>query len=287
MRKLLGSLMRITTADGLELHGVLYEPPLPTQKVVLHIHGWTGNFYENAFLDHIAAACIRHGYAFLACNTRGAGFVQEFLQKDGRSVTYVKIGGSLERFEDSILDIQAVVNHLEKSGYREFVIEGHSTGCQKAVYYSSTTKDPRVAGIILLEPADDPTIVASLLGNRYTEAIDYAQNLLAHNKPDALMPDWVLSGTLLSAQKFLSIADPHSIEGSILHVPGKFRLARGITCPLLVISASNSEYQDAVVMQKCLRGAVKTIDAHIIPDSGHWFFGHETWVGGIIGRWLG
>ena len=48
------SLHRITTSDGIELVGLLYEPEVATKKILVHVHGMAGNFYENKFLDAIA-----------------------------------------------------------------------------------------------------------------------------------------------------------------------------------------------------------------------------------------
>jgi pimeloyl-ACP methyl ester carboxylesterase len=286
MSSLLGRLVRIQTGDGLELHGLLYEPPHSTTKVVLHVHGWTGNFYENVFLDYIAKACIKQGYSFLSFNTRGAGFVQEFLKKWDGHVEYVKVGGSLEHFEDSVIDIRAAIEFLKTAGYCHFVLEGHSTGCQKAAHYISAQKDSAIKGLIFLEPADDPSIVKKFLDDRHREAMDYAAGLVADNKPDDPMPGWVPFGVQLSAQKFLSIADPNSIEGDILHVSGDFQVMKTMTCPLLVISASNSEYQDATTMQQKIGEVLSGATQHIIPDSGHWFFGHEEQLGSLVGDWL-
>src|SRR6266852_8465867 len=109
MNKLTGEITRIKTEDGLELQGIFYEPQEKSDKVVIHIHGWTGNFYENVFLDNIAHACVELGYAFLSFNTRGAGFVQEFLKKRDNKAEYVKIGGSLEMFEDCLVDIKSAI----------------------------------------------------------------------------------------------------------------------------------------------------------------------------------
>ncbi len=286
MNELKGQLVRITTSDGLELHGIFYEPTQKTNKVVVHIHGWTGNFYENVFIDYIADACLKNGYSFLSFNTRGAGFVREFLKKQNNTIKYIKIGGSLEHFEESIIDIQAALHFLKKKDYHDFILEGHSTGCQKAAYYTFKTQDPLIKGLIFLEPADDPSIVKKFMGDRYREAMEIARRLIANKKPDHPMPDWVPFGVQLSAQKFLSIAEPTSVEGRILYVPGDFQDMKKLICPLLAISASDSEYQDAHVMQKKLKETMKNLQTHIIPHSGHWFFGHEEKVGKIISKWL-
>ncbi len=286
MKKLKGELSRITTEDGLRLHGIFYEPLEKSEKVLIYIHGWTGNFYENILIEYIASACVNNGYAFLSFNTRGAGFIQEFIKKKGRSVEYVKIGGSLEKFEDCLIDIKAAIVFLQEKGYSKFILEGHSTGCQKALYYKYKTKDNSIKGLIFLEPADDPSIVKRILAERYEEAISRATKLIQDGKPDKAMPDWVEFGVKLAAQKFLSIANPDSIEGKLLYLPGELYELKSLTCPVLVISADHSEYQNANSMQKRLRKIIKNSTTNIIADSNHWFFEHEEIVGAIISKWI-
>lgn len=286
MKKLKGELSRITTGDGLQLHGILYEPPEKSDKALIHIHGWTGNFYENILIEYIANACVNNGYAFLSFNTRGAGFIQEFIRKKGTSAEYVKIGGSLEKFEDCLIDIKAAIVFLQEKGYSKFILEGHSTGCQKALFYKYKTKDNSIMGLIFLEPADDPSIVKRILAERYEEAINHATKLIQDGTPNEAMPDWVKFGVKLAAQKFLSIADPDSVEGKLLYLPGELHELKSLTCPVLVISADHSEYQDANGMQKILRKIIKNNTMNIVADSSHWFFEREEIVGTIISKWI-
>jgi len=284
--RLKGELVRFTTSDNLELQGILYEPQNKTDKAVIHIHGWTGNFYENVFIEYIAQACLSKGYAFLSFNTRGAGFVQEFLRKSENTVEYIKIGGSLEKFEDCLIDIKAAISFLKIEGFSEFILEGHSTGCQKALYYSHKSNDRGIKGLIFLEPADDPSIIKRILAERYEEAIRYATELVKDGKQNDPMPKWVEFGVNLAAQKFLSIAISDSIEGKLLHLPGKLEELKHLNYPILVISSDHSEYQDAKCMQERIKETAQYSTARIIPDSGHWFFGHEKEVGKIISVWL-
>lgn len=63
-----GELIRITIDDGLELQGMLFEPKKKSDQAVIRIHGWTGNFYENIFIDAIAKEITSKGFAFLTFN---------------------------------------------------------------------------------------------------------------------------------------------------------------------------------------------------------------------------
>ena len=40
-------LVRINSMDEIEQPGILYIPDKTTDKIVIHVHGLNGNFYEN------------------------------------------------------------------------------------------------------------------------------------------------------------------------------------------------------------------------------------------------
>ena len=106
-------LVRINSIDEIEQPGILYTPNEDTYKIVIHVHGLNGNFYENRFLDVLAKSYTDKGYAFLTFNNRGRDFITELLKGNDFTI----IGGSLERFKDCILDIDGVVNWVKEKGY--------------------------------------------------------------------------------------------------------------------------------------------------------------------------
>ena len=57
-------LIRPYSIDGIQLPGLLYTPDIPTNKIVIHIHGMSGNFYEDEFNDNLARVYTNNGYAF-------------------------------------------------------------------------------------------------------------------------------------------------------------------------------------------------------------------------------
>ena len=61
-------LVKVVTADGLELDGFLSRPAT-TNTAVLHIHGSAGFFYENYFIREIAKGLYNNRIAYLTVNT--------------------------------------------------------------------------------------------------------------------------------------------------------------------------------------------------------------------------
>ena len=160
------SFQRITTKDGLELHGLLFEPDKKTSNALIYIHGWIGNFYENKFIDHIVKEVVLNGFAFLTFNNRGAGIINDFIKRKKSKVDYMRIGGSLEEFTDCIFDIKAAIDFLSERGYKKIILQGYSLGCQKATFYKYKTKDKRMKGLVLLAPVDDVSFTKELLKNK-------------------------------------------------------------------------------------------------------------------------
>ena len=146
-------LVRINSIDEIEQPGILYTPNENTNKIVIHVHGLNGNFYENRFLDILAKSYTDKNYAFLTFNNRGRDFITELLKGNDFTV----IGGSLERFKDCILDIEGIVNWVKAKGYNEIILEGHSYGCNKVLYYYKHKKDDKIKKIVLLAPCDIPS----------------------------------------------------------------------------------------------------------------------------------
>jgi hypothetical protein len=93
-----GEYCRTLTRDGLELQGFLAIPEAgPAKTSVLHVHGLAGNFYENRFIDHVAASVVRLGVNFLTINTRGRDYISDFFwERPDGTTQYKQIGGIYE-----------------------------------------------------------------------------------------------------------------------------------------------------------------------------------------------
>jgi pimeloyl-ACP methyl ester carboxylesterase len=50
-------------------------------------------------------------------------------------------------------DLRAAVQLLAERGVERVVLLGHSLGSQRIAYYHVATRDPRVAGLVFVEPA--------------------------------------------------------------------------------------------------------------------------------------
>lgn len=285
MKQIKGELVRITTEDGLELHGLFFEPRKKTNKVIVHVHGWVGNFYENKFIDNIAKKATFSGFAFLTFNNRGNGIVTDLIKRNKSKVEYKRIGGSLEKFEDSILDIKAAVDFLNKLGYQKFVLEGHSLGCQKVTYYKYKTKDQRVRGLILLAPVDDVAYTKERLGNKYEESLKLARKEI--KKKNQVLPEWMEFYPMMTTEKFLDIADPNSVPGRLFHYNGNLNEVKSVGCPIFSVFGSKDDYQQKPKDKlTTLKAEVDSCTIKLIENSGHGFVGFEEELASVVGEWI-
>ncbi|MDR3424082.1 MAG: alpha/beta fold hydrolase [Alphaproteobacteria bacterium] len=277
---------RFNTKDGLELHGHLYEPARRTEKIIIHIHGLIGNFYENLFVDAIAREAVENGWALLSFNNRGAGIVTDFVKKRASICAYERIGGSVERFEDSFFDIDAAIRFAVRRGYREITLQGHSLGCQKAVYYCSKAKSKKVRGIIFLAPVDDVACAKTFLGKRIKASLKIAQQL-AQSKKQVRLPAYMEFYPLMSAARFLDIASPESLAGSLLDYNGSMKLLRSLQVPVLAIFCEKDQYQpDSVRALDVLKATLPRCETKLISGGGHLFPKKEKILAKTVSTWL-
>ena len=57
-------LVRINSIDGIEQPGILFSPNNGTNRIIIHVHGLNGNFYENRFIDTLTKVYTDKNYAF-------------------------------------------------------------------------------------------------------------------------------------------------------------------------------------------------------------------------------
>ncbi len=198
------SFHRIYTKDSLELHGLLYEPDKKAKTVLAFIHGMGGNFYENKFLDNLAETLTQNNIAFCPFNNRGNSFMTDFLKKTEKGIKFVTIGNANEKFEDCVLDIKAHIDFLQKQGFTNIHLSGHSLGSPKIAYYAAKTKDKRIKSLIFISPSDMLGLVREE-PKRFKQNITMAKRMIKQKKGNELMPTRVWDEYPITANTYLSI----------------------------------------------------------------------------------
>lgn len=199
--------VRFKASDSVELQGWITN--VEGDTAVVHIHGMSGNGYENYFLDRLREMYAKHGISLFTIDTRGRGIVSSFWQ-GGEIDSWgegTKLGGScFEIFEESVADIQGAIDYLKTFGKAKFILQGHSLGGSKVVNYLVTQNKADIIGAVLLAPTD-MVGWASTDPNHQTY-LQKAKDLVAQGKGTELVGAqcW-LDKTPLSAQTYPTICE--------------------------------------------------------------------------------
>lgn len=195
-------LVRFNATDGINLQG--WYSNADAEVVVIHIHGMSGNGYENKFLDSLRATYSKSKASFLTINTRGHEIVT-WLYGGKKDL----LGGSCyEIFEESVFDIEGAINFVKSRGKTKIILEGHSLGCTKVVNYL-VGKNESIKSAILLAPTDmtgwaktDP---------KHDEYVATAKRLIAEGKlTDLVSFECWEDKTPISAPTYLGICEAGS-----------------------------------------------------------------------------
>lgn len=292
---------RILTTDNLELQGLIFVPNDALKGIVLHLHGLAGNFYENRFLDYMANEYVNRGIAFATVNLRGHDYISDLIKVEDGKIKYVRIGGAYEILEDAEYDIESWIHSLkEKLGVKKIILQGHSTGAIKAIYYlyikDKKGEESHIDGLILLSPSDDIGLQKRNLRDRFTEALNMAKRFIEEKKPEHLMPLDIFFDYPLSAKTYVNIFGENSFYRVLeLTEPSSYayakRILSHIKVPTLIVYG---DYHEAIIkepeyyiarLKELLSNAPK-VDSSIIHGAPHNYLGYEEKVAKIVADWV-
>lgn len=270
-------IVHIRTTDGLTLHGLLSEPKNQTKAMVIHIHGAGGNFYGNKYFATLTESVVDLGVAYLSTNNRG----NHVYELEKGTMYY---GVSLEKFEDCILDIDAWIEFALSRGYEKIILEGHSYGTEKIVYYMNKGKyHDRIIGIMLFGFSDN---VGSQMKYEKKMGKSYRGEAEALNNKDEswkLLSDYFgLCGEMpISAQTYLHgfTEDSENAIALPLRKGKDLTFFQNIKVPILGIISDNEEGEYTIIP---IKDAVQLLklenprtEAYVINDTDHVFTGKE------------
>lgn len=247
--------------DGFWSHGRARRPVL-----LVLVHGMGSQFCRSVLKKELMARGPAAGCDVLSFNNRGSGEAVR-----------------TERFGDCLADLDAALAFGRRAGYRRFVLAGHSTGCQKILYYQSRRQDPRVEALVHLAPGDDYAIVGRDMGAAGRDRLAaWCRLRIAAGKGAEPVPavrrlPEMCAG--FTAQRFLSIADPRQTEAALFQYEGPMRLFSKMALPTLVLFGDREEFAclPPVRMGAILRE--KTASARfrfsLVRGADHGFHGRE------------
>ncbi len=275
--------VEITTPKKVRLYGLWLGPKKP-KKVVVWVHGLGGSMFGKL---GIAEKLVDGETAVLVFNNRGHDTVASIPTAGKKRI---KGGAAHEKFTDCVDDIQGAINFVRRQGVKNIYLAGHSTGCQKSVYWASK-KDRGVKGIILLAPMSDYSAHRHEYGGKKVQqAVAHARVMASRGKGQQLLPpnvwDWPWS-----AQRFLSLYSGVGAEEIFTYWDAKRhpRTLKSVKVPLLVLLAEKDEYGDRPA-KRIGKWFEKHLQAKhriaIIPRVPHSFKGGEKAVANAIRNFM-
>ena len=177
--------------DNLNLIGLLHTPKKKTETVLISVHGITSNCLKRRD-DVLAQKCTDLGIAYFCFNNRGHEIICNYGRIEDNDMHFY--GSGAENIYDSYFDIKGAMLEMEKRGYKNIILQGHSMGCTKVVYTyneflnnNETTMLDAITGIVLLSMVDIPTALKQVLGKDYKKIISYFELLKKRGKGDKLV----------------------------------------------------------------------------------------------------
>lgn len=276
--------VRFKATDNVELQGWLNNES--SDLAVIHIHGMSGNGYENYFLDNLRNLYAENNISLFAIDSRGHGIISDFRQNDGW-----KHGGScFEIFDDSVHDIRGAIEYLKSVGKTRFILQGHSLGCTKVVNFVLNEDVTGIEKIILLAPTDMAGWANTDSKNQ--EYLTKAKQLISEGKGEELVASqcW-LDNTPISAQTYPSICEAGSSADIYGEREGGALLGR-VQLPMLIPYGTEDIGITRIdgTIDKWLErvNKIKNVNSEIsvIKGSSHGFRGYEDVLTEIIERFV-
>ena len=282
-------IIEIETPKKYLLDGLLFGSA-KAKTVFIFLHGLGGNVFS---LNKLAESLISRDSAVITFNNRGNGTInriRKINKKASKGYEAYTMGFAHEIFIDCVDDIDGAVNYALKNSAKNIFLVGHSTGCQKSVYYLAKRQATKVKGAVLLAPMSDfADMFANTEPQKYKKLIVVAKKMVKENRAAELMPInlWPIP---TDAQRFLSLFTPESVEEIFSYASGKNpKILKSVKKRLLVILAGDDEYSDRPIkdiakwFEKVLvdKGAeIKTVN-----NSLHNFMGHIDNLQKTIKKW--
>lgn len=287
----LTSLHKAYSLDGIELDCILFEPTKPTKRIIIHVHGKEGHFIQNHFVTTMGNTYPLHGYAFLTFNNRGHDYMADLLKKTSTGFIWEQGGSMFDILEDSVLDIQGIINFAQNLGFTEIILQGHSLGPHKICYYLVDTPNHEVSKVIFLTTADVHYQFDASIPDWPKYSL-IARRMMDEGKGRELMPVRLWSNCPVSAATFWNYTNPHNncfiFNGT--HPDKEYKNFNKITLPILVVNPENDvatgiKQEKAVQLLK-ERTVSKDFEGYVLKDAVHNFLGKEEALIETILQWL-
>lgn len=274
-------LTRIKTQDGVALEGIAVLPKKSSGTAIIWLHGLNSRFSAGQVLiNELSARCRARGIAYFKFNTRGHDAA-----RGGKAKSKKMYGGGFEKFEECVYDIRAMIAYARKLGYRTIILAGHSTGANKALYYMSRTRDPRVKHMVLTAPVSDRSGASKVHGAAWHKKGLAVAYTLKKKRAAYMPPEY----GIISPDRFISLYRAGGAEDVFPYdrATARWDALERIRTPLTVITAERDEYldrpaRDIIAAFEDHARWTKSFSGIIIKSANHGFRGKEKGLADAI-----
>lgn len=281
--------IEIITPKKFILNGLWFGPAKP-KRAIIFVHGLTSSAFSGSAMRD--ALLDVKGTAVITFNNRGFESVTSVKEKKGKETVYHTMGGTHEVFTECVDDIQGAINLVKNAGVKEIFLAGHSTGCQKSIYWASKTGGKGIQGIVLFSPISDYSSETKAdTRGRLKESTALAQKLVKEGKAHELLPRTASPIMLLDAQRFLSLYTQESDEEIFCYAHDKEpKVYQSVRLPILTVFAGSDEYADVPTSKMAewfsARSRSKRFAYAVIPKVKHSFRRGEAGITRVVKKWI-
>ena len=208
----------------------------------------------------------------------------------GEKEEFKRIGNFRERFEECLLDIEAWMEYIDSAGYKNIILQGHSLGAVKAVYYLAKTADPRISKLILASPPDMVGLAEAEPDHQ--DILALSKKMVAEGKGEDLLPQLLWNWFYLSAFTYIDFGERgNAIDVFNTYDKGKSSVLENIKVPVFAFFGSKDDaaivpVKEALEVIKSKAKNCPQFDTDVIEGAPHSYFGHEDEVANRILDWL-
>ena len=265
-------IVSVKTRDGLSLFGLINEVE-NSEIILINVHGTGSNFFceefEYAFYREIPKLEI----SSLFTNNRGSYAMD----------SWQDAGACLEIFEDSVKDIDTWIEFAKNKGYKKIILQGHSYGTEKVVYYMNKGKYANdVITLILLGFADSYGTQKNYEKTIKTDLMAEAMVKMKQGKGYELLTGErrAQSGELpISSKTYLNYFSEGSELSKVIPLRngGSLPMIKNIRVPILAVIGDHDEYTIVPIKlaMDLIKKENKLAKVFQIKGSGHTYNGKQ------------
>lgn len=276
-------IVKIKTPDNITLFGLLTES-LKKDTILINIHGTASCFYIEEFEGEFANRLPEIGISTLFTNNRGNHTME----------SWQETGAAVEKFEDCLIDIDTWIEFVLQKGYTKIILQGHSLGTEKVVYYMENGKHKdKVIGVILLGFSDSFGCQMKFLQTQSIDPMIEAKELVKNGKSHQLLTNiWNSHAGVLpqNANSYINFfAEDSELSKALPLRKGKDLIFyQNIKVPILGVICDTDEWLLLPIddLVRLMRAENKLAQIETISETDHSFVGKQKELVDIIEKFM-